>query len=78
MKWHRPDELPANDTEVLAQYGNFTYANYVVLKYDNGYWWQHLPPMPPILPDGGWFGIDESAILGWAYIKEERDETDTD
>jgi hypothetical protein len=72
MKWHQPNELPVNDTEVLVQYGNFPYAHYVILKYDNGYWLQHLPPMPPILPDGGWFGIDESAILGWAYIGEDE------
>jgi hypothetical protein len=71
MKWHHPDELPDGDMEVLAKYGNFPFANHVVVKYDNGFWWQHLPPMPPILQDGGWFGIDESAILGWAYIKEE-------
>ena len=71
MKWHSKEELPEGDMEVLACYGGFTYANYVVVKYDNGYWWQHLPPMPPVLPDGGWFGIDESAIIRWAYIDKE-------
>lgn len=68
MIWHDTDFLPDEDTEVIAQYGNFPFANYVVVKYDNGYWWQHLPPMPPVLPDGGWFGIDGSAIIRWAYI----------
>ena len=71
MKWHNSGELPDEGREVLAQYANFPYANYVVLKYDTGYWWQHLPPMPPAIPDGGWFGIDDSAILRWTYIDKE-------
>ena len=72
MKWHSNTELPDGDMEVLAQVLNFTFANFVVLKYDNGFWWQHLPPMPPVIPDGGWFGFDESCLLRWAYIKEEE------
>ena len=71
MKWHNSEELPNEGVEVLAQYANFPYANYVVLKYDTGFWWQHLPPMPPAIPDGGWFGIDDSAILRWTYIDKE-------
>lgn len=68
--WHNRFDVPEKGRDILAYYKNYPYCNFVIVRHDGQFWFQHLPPMHPIFPRGGWVGIDESGIQKWAYIDE--------
>lgn len=67
--WHKGDETPKPNTQVLAKVRGFKFATFKVLKYDDGYWWQHIPKVIDGMAQDGWVGIDNE-ILKWKYIDE--------
>lgn len=70
MEWHRATETPKPDTEVLAEVKGFKHNRFIVLKWSEKSWWQHIPRMNDIMPSDGWVGTQGLFVIRWAYIDE--------
>lgn len=70
MTWHGPHDIPPRDQEVLAEVEGFVSARFVVLKFSDGYWWQHLPSLGGPMINDGWIGIAPLKVRRWMSIPD--------